>query len=325
MHDFLQVPLLPDNDKINWEGKKKKLPRVQNTAKISPADGKHLSSSDLISSDFFSEEVAFLLPLQSPKGSTPPRPHSLKMGHEVLIGGSCYTASTAQKLIDRINDKSGPAVVLRISGQWVYFVEFESNVDAVKELVQATSLSAQTSSSHASGGDAQSIKIYITPRTTPSPWSSQATNIAQVCGVKARIERGRFVTIEFEGAAPADVAAFRDVLHDRMTESITETLPEPATIFAEGARQSLVVVDIFADERGPLAALQDYNKKMGLGLDQPNMEYLVDQYKSLGRSPVRIAVRLSLSLRIFLLLLLLSLLHLFSRRVSCLLAEKFFW
>ncbi|PKS12423.1 hypothetical protein jhhlp_000629 [Lomentospora prolificans] len=201
------------------------------------------------------------------------------MGHEVLIGGSCYTASAAQKLSDRINDKS-PATVKRISGQWVYFAEFESNLEAIKQLVQATTFSKDSAAV-----DANSIKIYITPRTTPSPWSSQATNIAQVCGVHARIERGRVVTIEFDGAAPADIAAFKDVLHDRMTESITETLPEPVSIFAEGARGSLVVVDIFADERGPLAALQDYNKQMGLGLDQPNMEYLVDQYKALGRSP----------------------------------------
>ncbi|CAI4214187.1 unnamed protein product [Parascedosporium putredinis] len=152
----------------------------------------------------------------------------------------------------------------RISGQWVYFAEFQSNLDAIKKLVQAESFPKNEAAAAA---------------------SSQATNIAQVCGVQARVERGRVVTIEFEGSAPADIESFRDILHDRMTESITETLPEPVSLFAEGARGPLVVVDIFADARGPLPALQDYNKKMGLGLDQPNMEYLVDRYKALGRSP----------------------------------------
>ncbi|KAH8668554.1 CobB/CobQ-like glutamine amidotransferase domain-containing protein [Xylariales sp. PMI_506] len=202
------------------------------------------------------------------------------MGHEILIGESCFTASEAQKLVERINTKA-VAKVARVSGQWVYFAQLETGLDKVKQLVQASSLSQSPSSS----GDGKSLVFYITPRNTPSPWSSKATSISHVCGVKATIERGRVVTINFEDAFDGDVSLIRDILHDRMTESFAESLPEPTAMFAEGARSPLVVVDIFADERGPLLAIQDYNKQMGLGLDQPNMEYLVEQYKSLGRSP----------------------------------------
>ncbi|KAH7311545.1 CobB/CobQ-like glutamine amidotransferase domain-containing protein [Stachybotrys elegans] len=197
---------------------------------------------------------------------------------EVLIGESCFTASAAQKLSTRIAAKTSTKVT-RISGQWLYYVHLETGVDKVKELVQASNLDA------AAAVPENAIRFYITPRNTPSPWSSKATSIAEVCGVQATIERGRVVTIEFESSFTGDLASFRDELHDRMTESFTQTMPEPTNIFAEGTRAPLVVVDIFSDPRGPLPALQDYNKQAGLGLDQPNMEYLVEQYQRLGRSP----------------------------------------
>ncbi|KAI0126261.1 CobB/CobQ-like glutamine amidotransferase domain-containing protein [Xylariales sp. AK1849] len=211
------------------------------------------------------------------------------MGYDVLLGESCYTAPEAQKLSVRINGKSA-ARVSRISGQWLYYVDLESGshdslgLEMVKHLVQASSLPPNEYPERKSS-NVSVVKVYITPRNTPSPWSSKATSIAQVCGVKARIERARIVTIEFEAESinAGQLSSFKDVLHDRMTESVTETLPEAVTIFAKGARGELRIVDIFVSD--PLAALQDYNKKMGLGLDLPNMEYLVEQYQTLGRPP----------------------------------------
>lgn len=219
---------------------------------------------------------------------------SVNMGYEVLLGESCFTVSEAQKLSVQINQKSD-AQVQQISGQWLYYVDsenkgnsgVENTLERVKQLVQASNVASTGIPSKSSDESGKTLVIYIAPRNTPSPWSSKATSIAQVCGVKARIERGRVVTIEFDESFNGDTTSFRDILHDRMTESFTESLPQAATMFAEGARGELVVVDIFADERGPLAALQDYNKEQGLGLDIPNMEYLVEQYKALGRSPVR--------------------------------------
>ncbi|CAJ2512300.1 Uu.00g053150.m01.CDS01 [Anthostomella pinea] len=203
------------------------------------------------------------------------------MAHEVLVGESCFTASEAHKLSSRINEGS-TAKVSRISGHWLYYVHLEAagHLEKVKQILQASGQPKPPSTSKS----ANTVEVYITPRTTPSPWSSKATSIAQVCGVKATIERGRVVTIEFEEAFGGGLL-FKHLIHDRMTENVTETQPEPTAIFAKGARGSLVVVDIFADERGGLPALQDYNKKMGLGLDQPNLEYLFLQYTNLGRPP----------------------------------------
>ncbi|KAI1498464.1 CobB/CobQ-like glutamine amidotransferase domain-containing protein [Biscogniauxia marginata] len=203
------------------------------------------------------------------------------MGYEILVGESCFTTPEAQKLSNRINEKTA-AKVTRISGQWLYYIHLETDLDKVQELLQIPS---QPKVLSPASGTGEAVYIYVTPRTTPSPWNSKATSIAQVCGVKADIERARAVMIEFDDTFNGDVSSFEDIIHDRMTEVLAKTRPEPTAIFTEGSRGSLVVVDIFADERGPLAALQDYNKKTGLGLDHSNIEYLVEQYKSLGRSP----------------------------------------
>jgi phosphoribosylformylglycinamidine synthase len=210
------------------------------------------------------------------------------MPYEVLVGGSCYTASEEQKLLNRINEKSH-AKVSQIRGQWLYYVHSSSEgvLDKVKQqLLQA----ADQPRSPPSNQGGKCVEIHITPRNI-SPWSSKATSIAHVCGLKGqvhRIERGRSIVIEFEGPYNGEQdLSFRDVIYDRMTENFSLESPTVDTMFVEGARKPLEVVDIFADERGPLAALQGYNRQMGLGLDQPNMEYLVAEYKNFGRCPVR--------------------------------------
>lgn len=208
--------------------------------------------------------------------------------HHVLVGESCYTASEVQKLVQRINDQS-PVKVAKLTGSWQYYLDLETEdaavLSSIKKILEAIEQPATASSADSND---KAIDIYVSPRNV-SPWSSKATSIALVCDLKTvnRIERGRVIHIEFEDSFKEEEdLAFRDVLHDRMTEFFSLSPPVLDTMFAHGTRNPLVVVDIFSDERGPLAALQDHNKQAGLGLDQPNMEYLVKQYTALGRSPV---------------------------------------
>jgi phosphoribosylformylglycinamidine synthase len=208
--------------------------------------------------------------------------------HHVLIGESCYTASEVQKLVQRINDQS-PVKVAKLTGSWQYYLDLETEdaavLGSIKKILEAIE---QPTNAPSTGDDKKAIDIYVSPRNV-SPWSSKATSIALVCDLKTvnRIERGRVIHIEPEdGFKGEEDLSFRDILHDRMTEFFSLSPPALDTMFAHGARNPLVIVDIFSDERGPLAALQDHNKQAGLGLDQPNMEYLVKQYTALGRSPV---------------------------------------
>lgn len=214
------------------------------------------------------------------------------MPHEVLVGGSCYTASEAQKLLDRINKQQSSAQVQAIHGNWLYYVDLkqgDTGLDKVKQLLQLP-VDAPTTVTGLSAQSDNAAALYITPRNI-SPWSSKATSIAHVCGLRDqvhRIERGRVVTIDFAPSAsphaPAD-APFRDFIYDRMTELITSEQPSLDLMFVEGERAPLVVVDIFSVARDPLFVLEEYNQKMGLALSQEEMEYLVDVYTKLGRPP----------------------------------------
>ncbi|PHH69879.1 hypothetical protein CDD82_7464 [Ophiocordyceps australis] len=210
------------------------------------------------------------------------------MAHDILVGGSCYTASTAHELKARANRKSKPRIK-QIRGQWVYYVDFADAVskrvvDQVKQLLHDVDseplLAAQSGSS--------SVTAYVTPRHL-SPWSSQATSIAHVCGLKThvrRIERGRRLLIELDAPLePGDEASFCHVLHDRMTTTFSFEKPLLDVMFADNVPAALQVVDIFATGQQPLAVLSAYNKEKGLSLDESEMQYLVGVFEQLGRPP----------------------------------------
>lgn len=210
------------------------------------------------------------------------------MSHDVLTGLSCFTTAEAQKLLARINELS-EVKVKNISGHWLYFVDFKTASKSGRDQVeQLLDLDYDQEWAAAKGGN-NTLDIYVTPRNTVSPWSSKATAIAHVCGLKEtinRIERGRCITIEFEDSFTGEQALpFRDIIYDRMTENLTFEPPNTVDMFSAGAQSPLVVVDIFAGDREPLAILQDYNEKKGLGLDPAEMEYLVGVFQKLGRPP----------------------------------------
>lgn len=209
------------------------------------------------------------------------------MPHHVLSGGSCFTAADLHQLQTDISKLVGSSSAPKIQGQWLYYVDATAkataiSIDHVKQLLQ----DVDANDSKAVGGDA--LALYVTPRYI-SPWSSKATSIAHVCGLKEtiqRIERGRRITIDLgKTCTDDDIAAFRGILHDRMTEIFSFEQPSTTDMFAEGSPAPLTVVDIFAEGQDPLVVLGDYNKKMGLSLDQSEIEYLVGVFQKLGRPP----------------------------------------
>lgn len=206
---------------------------------------------------------------------------------ESLLGKSCFTASEQNKLLQSINEKSSTKIT-ELSGQWIYYVHLHKpeGLAKVKNLLGLTAAPTTASESVRDTAD-----VYITPRNI-SPWSSKATSIAHVCGMKEQVERievGRVLHLELLDAGAIksldDIASFRDVIFDRMTENISLEFPVSTSIFTEAERKPLGIVDIFAEGCDPLATLQAYNNQMGLGLDQANMEYLVAEYQKLGRPP----------------------------------------
>jgi len=125
--------------------------------------------------------------------------------------------------------------------------------------------------------------LLVTPRIgTISPWSSKATDIVRNCGLTAvrRVERGTaFHLVGAEGLAAERLAA---PLHDRMTESVLDSLDGAAALFRHIAPRPLALVDV--GRRGR-AALEAANRAMGLALSTDEIDYLADLFARLGRDP----------------------------------------
>lgn len=204
----------------------------------------------------------------------------------MIAGDQAFPAWESQKLKERIN-KTSPIKVAEIYGQWLYFAHTKKDaIDVEAQLKELLPL-PRTPISHPVERIGYVQTYYIVPRTI-SPWSSKATSIANVCGMKKdihRLERGRTITIIFEEPKTSNDIPFRDFLYDRMTEMMLSTKPDVPAMFSEGVSQPLEVVDIFAPGVNPLAMLRKYNKEHGLALDESEMEYLVNEFTKLGRPP----------------------------------------
>ncbi|KOS20116.1 putative phosphoribosylformylglycinamidine synthase [Escovopsis weberi] len=206
----------------------------------------------------------------------------------LLAGSSCYTSSDTRKLIDLAN-KTSPSKVVDIKGQWIYYLHLKSPAPDVLDKVQGLLQDFDSSGAAVTAeSSSTATTIYVTPRYI-SPWSSKATSIAHVCGLRegiSRIERGRRISIEFqEPLAAGAESTFRDVLYDRMTEIFAFEPPSMDQMFEAKSPSPLVAVDIFADKQDPLRVLREYNLKMGLSLDESEMQYLVHVFTTLGRPP----------------------------------------
>jgi phosphoribosylformylglycinamidine (FGAM) synthase-like enzyme/phosphoribosylformylglycinamidine (FGAM) synthase-like amidotransferase family enzyme len=135
----------------------------------------------------------------------------------------------------------------------------------------------------AAAGNVGREVFWVTPRVgTTSPWSSKATDIAQVCGLASvtRIERTLEYTVH---GAKLDVAAIGRALSDRMTESvITAEVDLAKVVAAPGTPRPLGTIALGRDG---IATLREASTRLGLALAPDEIEYLVNRYRELGRDP----------------------------------------
>ena len=142
-------------------------------------------------------------------------------------------------------------------------------------------------------GDKSDDTFFVYPRHgTISTWSSKATSIAHVCGLRnfgnvQRVERGTVIRISHRGRHYDEKLA-QELLHDRMTQCLSRDRPGLELMFAQHAPAPLQYINLNADHSQPKQVLREANKAFGLALDEPEIDYLASIYGpdgTIGRDP----------------------------------------
>src|SRR5690606_17417389 len=118
-----------------------------------------------------------------------------------------------------------------------------------------------------------------------------ATDIAHNCGLAAvrRVERGiRYVITPERGLLGSkslneeQLQQLAAVLHDRMTETVTDASFDGQALFASLPGKPTATVPVLKEGR---QALVEANVSLGLALSEDEIDYLADAFNGLGRDP----------------------------------------
>lgn len=203
--------------------------------------------------------------------------------HLTLAGSVAYSGFRGRAIAASIG-------VREVRAQWIHYVDLAASLDnldlaALEQLLRYGDIS-DVPGSFASRGGGRTITYYVVPRVgTVSPWSSQATAISHVCGLKKyvkRIERGMRISCLLEDGQDALGSDSLNLLHDRMTQIISTQEPDLDAMFSENSPSPLEVIPLQSENKSPAEVLQDANKRLGLALDQSEIDYLVDAYSPSG-------------------------------------------
>jgi phosphoribosylformylglycinamidine synthase len=175
----------------------------------------------------------------------------------------------------------------RVSGlraRHIHFVDCHAALDENEQELLGKLLSY---GAHAPLPPERGFELLVTPRAgTVSPWSSKATDIAGVCGLRnvRRLERGTLYLIAADHElSRGELQRLGAALHDRMTESLWVDRPlEPVGLFHSEAARPLRIVALGDDGHGALARA---NSEWGLALSKDEIDYLVGAFGTLGRDP----------------------------------------
>ena len=198
-----------------------------------------------------------------------------------IVGGAAYSTFRKAAIASQLGIEAH-----EIEAYYVHYVSFKPHADNFDvELLQKLLTYGEQLDRSLSTLDPSVKDFFVVPRTL-SPWSTKATNIAHICGFSeavSRIERIVKVTILTLKDVPECLAS--ELLHDRMTQHLLRSWPDPQEIFAEVVPTPASTIDITSEGVGPKDALQAANKTMGLALDESEINYLADAYSPSGSVP----------------------------------------
>ena len=196
-----------------------------------------------------------------------------------LRGGAAYSPARLNGLQERL--KTEVSALKSLHAEHWFFIELAGALSA-EDLSRLSELLGVESD----GAVVDGTLLLVVPRLgTISPWSSKATEIAHQCGFSqvVRIERGVAFTLGVrKGLDDRQFSAMLPLVHDRMTESVLQSLDAADALFHHYAPQPLQSVDVLGGGRG---ALEVANVEMGLALSDDEIDYLVDNFTRIERNP----------------------------------------
>jgi phosphoribosylformylglycinamidine synthase len=187
--------------------------------------------------------------------------------------------------VDKLLSNLAESRITGLTGDYWYFVEIARELSASERATLDRLLTyGPQGDAHGDNGDL----LLVIPRPgTISPWASKATDIAHNCGLQAvtRIERGvAYRVVSRDGATLQgdERAALLPLLYDRMTEAVYPSLSDAARLFTHFAPEPLAAIDLAGRGRD---AIVDANVALGLALSDDEIDYLVDNFRHVGRNP----------------------------------------
>lgn len=203
----------------------------------------------------------------------------MKLSMLILRGAPALSEFRVNKILARCKQSQLP--VTNVYAEYAHFADLTSplSVDEQTKLEKLLTY-GPTIAEHTPAG----TLVLVTPRPgTISPWASKATDIAHNCGLKQvhRVERGIAYYIEGE-LTTEQLAQVTALLHDRMTEATHTELAAAAQLFRNDSPREMSSVDILGGGREALAAA---NVEQGFALADDEIDYLVENFKKLGRNP----------------------------------------
>jgi phosphoribosylformylglycinamidine synthase len=182
------------------------------------------------------------------------------------------------------------AVLASLSRETCFNVDLASPLstvamDRLRWLISETFEADKTTESPHLSSTATSPVLEFGPRLTfCTAFSSNAVEICKQCGIDniSRFEKSARYQLNSDKPIPeAALAAFKALIHDRMTEM---PYPEPIASFDAGVSpEPIEVIPIMTEGK---AALERINNKMGLGFDDWDLDYYTDLFKNkLKRDP----------------------------------------
>jgi phosphoribosylformylglycinamidine synthase len=200
-----------------------------------------------------------------------------------LHGPTALSPFRLAKLLERV--RTLEPQVSALEARFIHFVDAARELSAPERTVleQLLTYGPRLPAPPPEGG---AVCLLIVPRAgTISPWSSKATDIAQVCGLEGvrRIERG--IEYRVHAAQPLGgerVLRLAPLLMDRMTETGLLEVPQALRqLFAHAVPGRLARVPL----AGGRAALEAADQRLGLALSVEEMDYLLESFRRLRRDP----------------------------------------